>query len=358
MGALYKRRGSRNWMMAVTVAGKQICRSSHTSNKRLARKLLSRWETEVFEGRFQLIKTHAPTLIEWADQFLQTIPHQKTRSRYTSSVNNLKPKFGKSRLFQITPDLIDDFKDERLAQGVWPATVNRDLAVLRRMLKIAERKRFITRSPFAEVEFLEERSTRRRPHIVTFDEEDRILAVAKPNIHALAVVLLETGLRPYREALVLKWADVDFVNDSIRVIESKTQAGIRTVPMSGRCKAELQRWQNQLGPQFSSWVFPNMRDPGLPLKNIRRSWANTLKAAKIEYFWIYHLRHTFSSRLSAAGISDLFVAQMIGHSSPSIVQTYARAIDEHKRDAIRKLESLRPKPQPSVSSSTSAARPN
>jgi hypothetical protein len=39
-------------------------------------------------------------------------------------------------------------------------------------------------------------------------------------------------------------------------------------------------------------------------------------------------------------LSDLFVAQMIGHSSPSIVQTYAKAIDEHRRDAIRKLSSL------------------
>jgi integrase len=61
----------------------------------------------------------------------------------------------------------------------------------------------------------------------------------------------------------------------------------------------------------------------------------------VEYFWIYNLRHTFSSRLSAAGVSDLFVAQMIGHSSPSIVQTYAKAIDENRRDSIRKLENMR-----------------
>src|SRR5438105_15674661 len=39
------------------------------------------------------------------------------------------------------------------------------------------------------------------------------------------------------------------------------------------------------------------------------------------------------------------------HASPSIVQTYAKAIDEHRRDAIRKLESLRPEPQPSASPS-------
>ena len=67
----------------------------------------------------------------------------------------------------------------------------------------------------------------------------------------------------------------------------------------------------------------------------------SLKAAKLEYFWLYNLRHTYASRLSAAGVSDLFVTQMIGHSTPSILQEYSKAIDEYRRDAVRKLEQLR-----------------
>ena len=93
-------------------------------------------------------------------------------------------------------------------------------------------------------------------------------------------------------------------------------------------------------------------------RRLGRPALRVMTPAEIDYFWIYNLRHTFASRLSAAGVSDLFVAQMIGHSSPSIVQTYAKAIDEHKRDAIRKLESLRPGPQPSAPSLTSTTRPN
>jgi len=41
------------------------------------------------------------------------------------------------------------------------------------------------------------------------------------------------------------------------------------------------------------------------------------------------------------GVSSLFIAQMLCHSSPSIVGTYANATDEYKRDAIRKLENIR-----------------
>jgi integrase len=84
-----------------------------------------------------------------------------------------------------------------------------------------------------------------------------------------------------------------------------------------------------------------MRNPERPLKQIRGSWAKALKLAKVNHFWIYNLRHTFASRLSAAGLPDLFVAQMMGHSTPSILQTYAKLIDEYRRNAIRKLEDLR-----------------
>jgi integrase len=59
-----------------------------------------------------------------------------------------------------------------------------------------------------------------------------------------------------------------------------------------------------------------------------------------QYFWLYDLRHTCASRLTAAGVSPLFVAQIIGHSNPSILQTYAKAIDEFRRSAIAKLESF------------------
>jgi integrase len=77
------------------------------------------------------------------------------------------------------------------------------------------------------------------------------------------------------------------------------------------------------------------------MRDIRYSWKKALKEAGLEYFWIYNLRHTFASRLSAAGVSDLFVAQMIGHSTPSILQKYAKAVDEYRRDAVRKLEQMR-----------------
>lgn len=341
MGALYKRaKGSRNWIMAVIVDGRQLCKSTHTSNKSVAKKLLARWETEAFERRFHLPQSTPPYFEDWADEFLAKVAHPNTRKRYKSSVGKLKGKFKGVRLSDVSADRIEEYKEERVVEGVEPATINHDLRVLRRMLRLAERKQLIGRNPFVEVEFLKSRSPR-PPHIVTFEEEERILSVAVPYIRLLVVLILETGMRSHKEALSLRWDAVDFINDSIWIRESKTRAGIRNIPLSARCKTELIRWREMVGPEFSPFVFPNLRKPSQPMKDIRHTWAKTLSDAGLNFFVAYNLRHSHASRLSAAGVSDLFVAQMIGHSTPSILQKYSKAIDEYKRDAVRKLEEMR-----------------
>ena len=333
---MYKR--GQNWTIGYTVNGRQILEATGTSNKRVARKILDLRLAEIIEGRFRLPRSSAPQLQEFSQKFLDSIRHEKTKQRFTSSVANLIEHFGDSRLSDINAQRIDEFKEARLAAKVRAATVNRDLAVLRRMLRIAETKRFIAYGPFREVEMLEERKERRPPHIMNFAEEEKLLKVAPDIIRALVILILETGLHPGREALALKWQHVDFVNDSIRIRESKT---IRNAPMSNRCKAELLRWRNLLGPEFSEYVFPNPQRPETHLKDVRRAWPNTLRDAGLPIFWLYDLRYTFATRLTQAGVSPVFIAQMMGYSSPNILQTHAIAIDEYQRSAISKLEALR-----------------
>ena len=341
MGTLFKKKGSNRWQIGVSLNGHQICKSTHTTNKALAKKLLARWETEVFEGRFHLPKSTPPYFEEWAEEFLSKVQHERTRRRYRSSIQKLKGKLAGVRLSDVSADRIEEYKQARMDDGVEPATINHDLRVLRRMLHVAERKQLIARNPFSQVEFLRQRSPR-QPHIVTFEEEEKLLSVAVPYIRILVVLILETGMRSHREALSLSWEAIDFINGVIWVKDSKTRAGIRNIPLSARCKVELLRWREMVGPGFSPFVFPNFRTPAdNPMRDVRGAWAKALKDAGIEYFWLYNLRHTFASRLSAAGVSDLFVAQMMGHSTPTILQRYSKAIDEYRRDAVRKLEQMR-----------------
>jgi integrase len=284
--------------------------------------------------------SNAPRFEQFCQEFLDSVRHPNTRKRYSSSVGNLKIHFGNTRLSEINPEGIDEFKKVRLADKVRAATVNRDLAVLRQMLNIAEKRRLISSTPFREVMMLEERKERRQPHILSFKEEAKLLAVSPDFIRALAILILDTGLRSGKEALALRWHDIDFTDITIRIKSTKTPAGFRLARMTKRCLAELFAWKKKLGPAFSEFVFANPNHPETHLKNVRRAWPKALKAAGLEYFWIYDLRHTHTSRLAIANVSPIFIAQMIGHSSPNILSTYAKANEESQRLAICKLDAL------------------
>src|SRR5215469_2232716 len=338
-GSLYHR--GKIWWMAYVVDGRQQCESTGTSNKRLAQKILNLRLAEIIEGRFRLPKSNPPKLKEWAAQFLESIRNSNTKRSYKSCISTLNEFFGPVSLAQISPARIEEFKLVRTKAGAGPAIINRNLAVLRRMMKLASRQRLIARSPFEEVDFLDEKSVRREAVVLSFDQQKTLEGVAPPLLRTLVVLLTETGLRVRKEALPLKWQDVDLLDAVVYVRESKSPAGRRAMPMTKYCGRVMEEWMNLTGPNYSPYIFANPKHPEIHLKSVRKTWARALKAAKLDWRPIYDLRATFASRLSTAGASDNLVAGMLGHSSVTILRTYAKVVDEFRRYAIRMLENFR-----------------
>ena len=81
--ALYRK--GKSWYAAFSADGRHFNRSTGTSNKRLAQKILDSWRSDIIEGRFNLLKSHAPTLKDWSQQFVDSIQHPNTRRRYACS---------------------------------------------------------------------------------------------------------------------------------------------------------------------------------------------------------------------------------------------------------------------------------
>lgn len=175
---------------------------------------------------------------------------------------------------------------------------------------------------------------------VTLEEEQCLLSVANGYLHPLILLLLDTGLRPNTEALALKWRDIDFERGMVTVVSSKTPAGLRTVPMTSRLKAELSRWKKLTGPENSEFVFFYPRNPAKHLLQVRKTWARALKDANVAKRRLYDCRSTFCSRMYAAGIQQFLVELLMGHAGNSLVHTYAKADDDFKRDAAAKLEAF------------------
>ena len=242
----------------------------------------------------------------------------------------MNASFAGTRLPDITNARIEEYKTARTRGGTGPAGVNRDLSLLRQVLKQAKRERYIAQNPVGDRDhFLDERKERLQAKPFTLEEEQRLLAVAKGYLRPLLVLLLDTGLRPNAEALPLKWRDVDFERGMITVIASKTPAGLRTVPMTTRLKAELLRWKKLTGSN-SEFVFFHPRNPAKHLLHVPKTWARALKDAKVAKRRLYDCRSTFCSRMYAAGIQPVLIELLMGHAGSGLIHTYAKADDDFK----------------------------
>ena len=84
-------------------------------------------------------------------------------------------------------------------------------------------------------------------------------------------------------------------------------------------------------------VFPSSDDPSRPQKSFKTAWRATLRRARIPYFRIYDLRSTYSTRLSAGGVADEWVTQLLRQGDARVMKKYSQMKLQMKREALAKL---------------------
>src|SRR4029077_8614837 len=245
---------------------------------------------------------------------------------------------------EIIPEMIFEFQQRRIEEGVGKATVKRDFATLSSALTRARKLRLITHNPCVDVGKLNERRERRQAKPLTYEEEAHVKQFSPPWLSILVTVLAETGLRVRKEALPLKWNDVDLESEPgcIRVRDSKTAAGVRPVWLTKHCRNTLIQWREFLGPGFSDYVFPSPRIPSTHVSDYKKGWQKAAREAGIPDRRIYDLRASFASRANACHASGLTIAQLLGHAnSTQILPTYVNPLDENTRAVIDALDTAR-----------------
>jgi integrase len=118
----------------------------------------------------------------------------------------------------------------------------------------------------------------------------------------------------------------------------KTKAARRRIPLTSKAMAVLQlRIKNAKG----EYLFSGGRggyDTEKPVVKLNNAHYGTMDRANIRNFRIYDLRHTFASRMAMAGVDLVTLAALLGHSRVQMVMRYAHPVEEHKIEAIQKLE--------------------
>lgn len=344
---LYRRGKSKHWWMSYQKDGRQHRESTGTPNKRLAEKILALRTAQVLEQRWRLPRSTSPRFGAFVKQFLQWIARErteKTKERYTQSVNNLIAFYGENiRLAEITPESIFNFQQKRLERGISKATVNRDTTALSSCLTRARKMGFISHNPCRQVEWLNEKRDRRQAKPLSYADEASIKTFSPPWLSMLITLLSDTGLRVRKEALSLRWSDLLLDSDPacIYVRESKSAAGLRTIWLTAHCRTALIEWRKISGPGFSPYLFPSPRNSEAAMVDYKTAWRSAAKKAGLEDRRIHDLRATFASRANACRASGLTLAQLLGHSTTQILPTYVKPMDENTKAVIEALDTAR-----------------
>jgi integrase len=215
-----------------------------------------------------------------------------------------------------------------------PASINRELAFLRRVFNVAVADQKIETNPVRPSFFTRENNQRVR---YLTDDEEQGLRKAIGELHWPTVaVALHTGLRR-AEQFGLRWEHADFQAGVLTIPRSKS-GKTRHVPMNETVRDTLRALPSRLK---SEWVFPSITgETPLDAQNFyNRVFIPAVKRAGITGFTWHSLRHTFASRLAMAGVPLRTVQELLGHQSVTMTLRYAHLSPEHQLDAVRKLDS-------------------
>lgn len=269
-------------------------------------------------------------------------------------------------LNEIDRLLVEKWRGRRLASGVSPNTVNRNVCVVRSVLSKAVEWGFLRHHPLEGLKPLKI-DQGRQPRTLNDDERSRLFAALAardedlkqkrrsgnewrrvrgynlyPDFshvgdHLTPIVLTayHTGMRR-GEIFSLTWDDVDFREDLITVRgESSKTSQTRIIPMNGILSDVLRNWRDQ--SDIGYWfVFPARN--GLRLDNIQTSWDALRKQSGLFAVKFKDLRSDFGSRLANNGVELAVTQRLLGHSSPVITMKFYVAIQhETMREAVASI---------------------
>lgn len=316
------------------------------------------------EDRFERLALPLPIVFlmfpEAMARYLKTISPRKSANTYRGEcgrARTLLRYFRRYSLAAITPDVVADYRDKRLADRrrhrrhiaspdnvpLAPATVRLELALLSHLFIIAIREWRIglTVNPVALIQRPPPSICRTRR--LGVDEERALLAEAKrycnPMVARIIRIALETAMRQ-GEILNLRLDHVDLTRRVVRLHASKNGES-RTVPLSRRATRAFKEAINDRNrPSASDYIFFGMAqslEKAQAIYSFKTAWSDVRDRSGLQDFRFHDLRHEAISRLIEGGLGDQEVASISGHRSMQMLRRYTHLRAE---DLVRKLDCM------------------
>ncbi len=354
-GSIFRPKGSRFWWIGYTSNGKRYVESTKSEKKSDAQTLLTSRLGDSGRGMVVTPKMGKITLGEGLKAVYSdlTMNGRKTaddtKRRYDKHIllhpaNDDEPAGGyfsaDRRMNTIATADIEAYKAHRLEQGAEPATVNRELAAIRRAYRLAVDSGKLAMMP--KVKLLQEHNV--RSGFFERAEFDAILMQLPDELHPPLKFAYATGWRFKSEVLPLTADRVDLRARVVRLDPGTTKSGQgRSFFMTAELYALLKTQIDGLDAlKKQDIVCPYVfhRPDGSQIKDFKKTWRNACEAAGYPGKIFHDFRRTAVRNLERAGVPRSTAMQMVGHQTESIYRRYAIVDESMHREAAALLDTF------------------
>lgn len=324
MNGVYLR--GKNYYLDFTFHQTRI-RKMYGPSRKGADKAISKIKGEIAEGKFLDKRKELPPVKfhDFAKEYLDSVRVDRkpgSMRRTISLMRSLDKEFGSRLIQEITTWQIEKFKARRKDE-VKPASVNREVALIKHMYSKAILWKRCAENPAKPVKLL--KGEVRRTRWLTTEEIGRLIQVCHDRIRSIVIVALNSGMRQ-GEILPLRRDQVDWENGIITLTDTKNQE-VRNTPMNETVKKTLRSIEDR-GPLF----FPG------GLSALKKYFGKALKEAGIADFRFHDLRHTAASHLVMAGVDLNTVREILGQKNLAMTLRYSHLAPDYKARAVGVLD--------------------
>ena len=338
-----ERRSSPTWWIAYSFRGTKLRECSYSTKRQVAAALLKKRIGEITQGRI------GPQLERTTFEDLATIIKidydvnaRRSKSRMLTSLKALRAHFGMYLAKDLSFDRLNRFIQQRLKEGMSPASVRIDLSILRRAFRLAERAGKAVCPPFPTIQVNNVRSG-------FFEENEfRLLLQQLPEeLRSLVTFAYYTGWRIRSEVMPLRWQQVDLHAGVVRLEPGTTKNDEgRQFPFGKLQELDEIMWLQRHRTnevlvrtgQMVPWVFHRN---GVPIRDFTKAWRIACKAAGLAGRIPHDFRRTAVRNLERAGVSRSAAMKLTGHKTESVYRRYAIVSEADLSEGVQKLARLR-----------------
>jgi len=297
-------------------------RKSNIPTRELALALERKAQAEAFEERWFDRPKEITITVQQVWELYRPVAERK-RSWQTESgrAAHFLRLLGKRPALGLTVKTVEEYRTRRSAEKTRrggppaPATLDREVELLKRIMGYAVRCGELPHNPIAGAKLLREPNVRRV--VLNQQKFDELVEHADPLLRPVLVLAFETGMRS-EENLGLRREQVDFDERVIQLAPQDTKTGKpRTIFLTDRAFEAIDSQPVSL----SGYVFTNPKT-GTRWKDIRKMFNQARTAAGMPELWFHDLRRSFATEARRRGIPESVVMQMTGHRTTAIFRRY------------------------------------